>query len=178
MFPHDDSISTPHGPLAQQEEQLTLNQQVQGSSPWRLILDTKPSLTSPYEHSKERLIDKTSQNCHRLDTTEVVGCQYTATLSDALAVYEVCARAEGKNPKTVRAVAQAVSCFNDFLGEIDVEEVTSNHLRQITYSDQPEYQSDGLLVVVIAKPRLRLLCYVSLSSCRAIIFACGREYRP
>ena len=27
---------TQHGPLAQQVEQLTLNQQVQGSSPWRL----------------------------------------------------------------------------------------------------------------------------------------------
>ena len=101
-----------------------------------------------------------------------------ATLSDALAVYKICARAEGRSPKTLRAVAQAVSYFNDFLGEIDIEEVTANHPKQITYSDQPEYQSDSLLVVGIVEPRLRLLCYVSLSSCRAIIFACGREYRP
>jgi len=43
-----------------------------------------------------------------------------ATLSDALAVYEVCATARGKNPKTVRAVAQARSYLSDFLGELDV----------------------------------------------------------
>jgi len=42
------------------------------------------------------------------------------TLSDALAVYKACARAEGRSPKTVRAVAQAVRYLSDFLGELDV----------------------------------------------------------
>jgi len=52
------------------------------------------------------------------------------TLSDMVAAYKICAKAEGKSPKTVRAVSQAVKYLIDFVGDIKIEELTSDHLRQ------------------------------------------------
>jgi len=86
----------------------TLNQPVLCLSPRRLITDTESSSTGLLEQSEEGLIYTFSQNCHRLNTTQVAGCQYLTTLVDALVVYKICARAEGKSLKTVMAVAQAV----------------------------------------------------------------------
>ncbi len=52
-------VSAYSGPLAQLAEQLTLNQQVQGSSPWRLISGTQsPSGDRAYMAGRQ-LPDKT-----------------------------------------------------------------------------------------------------------------------
>ena len=55
------SRATQHGPLAQLVEQLTLNQQVQGSSPWRLISGTQLSSGDKTYMAGQQLPDKTSE---------------------------------------------------------------------------------------------------------------------
>jgi integrase/recombinase XerD len=53
------------------------------------------------------------------------------TLSDALAAYRICAKAEGKSPKTVRFIIQSVSYFSAFLGENqNLTNITANDLRR------------------------------------------------
>jgi hypothetical protein len=101
------------GPLAQQAEQLTLNQPVTGSSPVRLTTKLDRAADFP----------KTSANvaqCCKQPSKQSLNCQSKefalTTLSDALAAYRICAKAEGKSPKTVRFVVQSVSYFGAFLG--------------------------------------------------------------
>jgi len=53
------------------------------------------------------------------------------TLSDALAAYRICAKAEGKSPKTIRFILQSVSYFGAFLGENqNLIDITANDLRR------------------------------------------------
>jgi len=54
------------------------------------------------------------------------------TLSDALAAYRFCAKAEGKSPKTLSWVTDAVHYFADFLGQdsTDLSSVNAWRLRQ------------------------------------------------
>ena len=56
LIPSGDNIYC--GPLAQLVEQLTLNQPVQGSSPWRLILDIELPSDGIRHTTQQRLIDK------------------------------------------------------------------------------------------------------------------------
>ncbi len=101
------------GPLAQQGEQLTLNQQVQGSSPWRLTTKLRTAADFP------KTSPNVAQSCKQ-PSKHPLNCQSKefelTTLSDALAAYSICAKAEGKSPKTVRFVVQSVSYFGAFLG--------------------------------------------------------------
>ncbi len=55
-----------------------------------------------------------------------------ATLSDALTTYRICAKAEGKPPRTVQWIASSVSYFTDFLGDASPEmaSITANDLRR------------------------------------------------
>ena len=53
------------------------------------------------------------------------------TLSDALVAYHICAKAEGKSPRTVSWVTDAIRYFSEFLGgDINLEQVTANELRR------------------------------------------------
>jgi len=54
------------------------------------------------------------------------------TLSDALAAYRICAKAEGKSPKTVDWIADAIRYFSQFLGDQanDLGNVNAQSLRQ------------------------------------------------
>ena len=49
-----------------------------------------------------------------------VSCQHReiemTTLSDALATYRICARAEAKSPRTIEWIMSSVGYFSDFLG--------------------------------------------------------------
>jgi hypothetical protein len=59
-----------------------------------------------------------------------------AIISDYLMAYKVSARAEGRSEKTIRATAQAVTYFADYLGGLstEVRTVTAPILRGfITY---------------------------------------------
>jgi integrase/recombinase XerD len=52
-------------------------------------------------------------------------------LSDALAAYRICAKAEGKSPKTVRFVVQSVGYFGAFLGgDQNLVDIGANDLRR------------------------------------------------
>jgi len=54
------------------------------------------------------------------------------TLSDAVTAYKICAKAEGKSPKTISWVTDAVRYFSDFLGDghHDLSKVTVHDLRR------------------------------------------------
>jgi hypothetical protein len=53
------------------------------------------------------------------------------TLFDALAAYRICAKAEGKSPKTIKWVTSSVTYFSNFLGaNPDIEAITANDLRR------------------------------------------------
>jgi integrase/recombinase XerD len=54
------------------------------------------------------------------------------TLSEALAAYRICAKAEGKSPKTVAWIADAVRYFSEFLGDEgnDLKNINAQSLRR------------------------------------------------
>ena len=54
------------------------------------------------------------------------------TLSDALTTYGICAKAEGKSPRTVQWIASLVGYFANFLGDASPEmaSITANDLRR------------------------------------------------
>jgi hypothetical protein len=53
------------------------------------------------------------------------------TLSDALNAYRICARAEGKSPRTIEWIACSVKYFGDFLGgDPDISAVTADDFRR------------------------------------------------
>jgi site-specific recombinase XerD len=64
------------------------------------------------------------------------------TLSDALAAYRICAKAEGKSPDTVTWVTGSVGYFRDFMGaDQDIKTITGNDLRRfiIALQDRNRY---------------------------------------
>jgi len=80
-----------------------------------------------------------SENVHNVvqscsSPTKLVSCQSKefelTTLFDALAAYRICAKAEGKSPKTIKWVTSSVTYFSNFLGDNpDIEAITANDLR-------------------------------------------------
>ncbi|UCG82808.1 MAG: hypothetical protein JSW38_11585, partial [Dehalococcoidia bacterium] len=54
-----------------------------------------------------------------------------ATISEALAAYRICARAEGRSPKTIGWITSSVGYFTDFLGgDQEISTLTANDLRR------------------------------------------------
>ena len=54
-----------------------------------------------------------------------------STLSEALTAYKICARAEGRSPRTIDWVASSVRYFGRFLGDdVDIATITANDLRR------------------------------------------------
>ena len=52
-------------------------------------------------------------------------------LSDALVAYRICARAEGKSPRTIGRVTSSVGYFGRFLGgDPEISSVTADDLRR------------------------------------------------
>ena len=63
------------------------------------------------------------------------------TLFDALAAYRICAKAEGKSPKTIKWVTSSVIYFSNFLGDNpDIEAITANDLRRFTIGLQDTHK--------------------------------------
>jgi site-specific recombinase XerD len=66
------------------------------------------------------------------------------TFADALSAYRLCARAEGKSPKTVTWIVTGVGYFGDFLGpeRQDLATITGNDLRRfiIELQQTPKYR--------------------------------------
>ena len=65
------------------------------------------------------------------------------TLSDALTAYRICAKAEGKSPRTIQWVTSSVSYFGAFLGDNqDISTITGNDLRRfiIALQDACKYR--------------------------------------
>ena len=141
------------GPLAQLEEQLTLNQQVQGSTPWRLTLATNSEHLcdpDPQNPPKDQLIsdfqddlqddfqDDFPENHPLIRKDNKPGIDSEGMkLSDAMALYRVTAQTEGRSTKTVKAVLASVRYFRDFLGEdVEVDKVTSYDVRRFIASLQ------------------------------------------
>ena len=59
------------------------------------------------------------------------------TLSDALIAYRVCAKAEGKSPRTIEWVTSSVGYFWEFLGNNpDIVDVTADNLRRFILACQ------------------------------------------
>jgi len=56
------------------------------------------------------------------------------TLSEAVAAYRICAKAEGLSPKTVDWVTSAVGYFSEFLGDEanDLANINAQSLRRFT----------------------------------------------
>ena len=110
---------------------LSFNQGVVGSNPTRLTVDTKFPLIRGDNPTKERMIAENPLKIHRQPFNLAISCQRNemTTLSDALTAYKICARAEGKSPKTIDWIADAVRHFGEFLGDISLEEIGPNDLR-------------------------------------------------
>jgi site-specific recombinase XerD len=54
-----------------------------------------------------------------------------ATLQDCLTAYKVCAKSEGKSPRTIEWVTSSVGYFREFLGnKVDITELTADDLRR------------------------------------------------
>jgi hypothetical protein len=120
---------SPLGPLAQQAEQLTLNQPVTGSSPVRLTI----KLTTAADFPKNA---RNVAQSRKQSSEHPVNCQSKqfelTTLSDVLAAYRIYAKTEGKSPKTVRFIIQSVNYFGAFLGENQsLTNITANDLRRL-----------------------------------------------
>ena len=65
-----------------------------------------------------------------------------ATLSDALTAYLICAKAEGRSPKTILWVTSSVGYFRKFLGgDPDIRAIAANDLRRfiIALQESPKY---------------------------------------
>jgi integrase/recombinase XerD len=92
------------------------------------------------------------------------------TLSDALTAYRICAKAEGKSPRTVSWVTDAIRYFSDFLGgDINLEQVSANDLRRFVlalqqkkaFSNHPftKQQDRGLSPESIASYTRAIKCF-------------------
>jgi len=118
-------------------EHLTFNQGVAGSRPARPTTDSNSPLDDSGNLLKGHLIDRISPNCHRQAPDSILSCQCKeqelTTLSDALAAYRICAKAEGISPKTVEWVTGAVHYFGEFLGDEanDLTNINAQSLRQL-----------------------------------------------
>ncbi len=115
-----------YGPLAQLAEHLTFNQGVGSSSLPRPIskLDTAPDFQNERNVTLNRRL---SANCDLSCKSKEFAL---TTLSDASAAYRICAKAEGKSPRTIGWISDAVRYFSEYLGgDVDLEKITSNELR-------------------------------------------------
>ena len=53
------------------------------------------------------------------------------TISEALAAYHICARAEGRSPKTIQWITASVGYFIEFLGaDQEITSIAANDLRR------------------------------------------------
>jgi integrase/recombinase XerD len=98
------------------------------------------------------------------------------TLFDALAAYRICAKAEGKSPKTIKWVTSSVSYFSNFLGDNpDIEAITGNDLRRFIISLQDTHK---FCHHPFNKPQQAKLSPQSINTyCRAIRAFFGYLYR-
>lgn len=65
------------------------------------------------------------------------------TLSEALSAYRLCAKAEGKSPKTIRWIMSSMHYFSQFLGEDkEMENISANDLRRfiIALQGRPKFK--------------------------------------
>ncbi len=120
-------------------EHLTFNQGVTGSRPVRPTSGTNLPPNDLVNLLKGHLIDKSYRNVAQSCSNrfkQAVSCQceglQLTTFSDALAAYRICAKAEGKSPKTVNWIGDAVRYFSQFLGDQanDLDSVNAQSLRQ------------------------------------------------
>jgi site-specific recombinase XerD len=64
-----------------------------------------------------------------------------STLSEALTAYCICARAEGKSPRTIEWITSSVGYFVDFLGgDQDIDRVTGDDLRRFIIALQTSHK--------------------------------------
>jgi site-specific recombinase XerD len=106
-------------------EFLPSKQVVAGSSP--VSRSTKLTGVPAY--------DKIADFYHLLSQDQNVGCRRgeaePVTVSDALTAYRMCARAEGKSPKTIEWVDSSVRLFAEFMGgDPEVTNIAGNDLRR------------------------------------------------
>jgi len=98
------------------------------------------------------------------------------TFSDALAAYRICAKAEGKSPKTIRWVTSSVGYFSDFLGDNQkITTITANDLRHfiIALQERSKFQNHPF-----NKPQKEKLSGQSIETyCRGIRAFFGYLYR-
>ena len=98
-------------------------------------------MNSKYRNSKQLTPTDFSSNTQKVAqsrrsaTPTPLDCQSkefdVSTLSEALSAYSICAKAEGKSPKTIRHVVQTVGYFRDFMGgDIDLNSISANDLRR------------------------------------------------
>ena len=63
------------------------------------------------------------------------------TLSEGLTAYRICAKAEGKSPKTIRWVTQSMGYFLDFLGgDQDIKAIGADDLRRFIIALQETHK--------------------------------------
>jgi len=79
--------------------------------------------------------EKIAEIFHGLTTDQAVGCQRrefeVATISEALAAYRICAKAEARSARTIQWITSSVGYFKDFLGgDQDISTLTANDLRR------------------------------------------------
>jgi site-specific recombinase XerD len=64
-----------------------------------------------------------------------------ATLNDALIAYRICAKAEGKSPRTIEWITSSVGYFANFLGGgQDITKITANDLRRFIIALQESHK--------------------------------------
>lgn len=99
-----------------------------------------------------------------------------ATLSDALTAYCICARAEGKSPKTIQWITSSVGYFTEFLGRNqDLRAITADDLRRFIIALQ---QSNKYRKHPYNKPQQQKLSPQSIETyARAIRAFFGYLYR-
>ena len=112
-------------PVAQWIEQLPSKQWVVRSSRTRDA--TKLTRATAY--------DKIADFCRRQLPEHGISCQRgefdVTKLSEALTAYRICAKAEGKSPRTIQWITSSVGYFMDFLGgDQDISTLTANDLRR------------------------------------------------
>ena len=116
-------------------EFLPSKQVVAGSSP--VSRSTKLTGVPAY--------DKIAAFCHRLLLEQGVGCQrkefQVTTISEALTAYRICAKAEGRSPKTLDWITSSVRYFREFLGgDADIGTLTANDLRRFIIALQSSHR--------------------------------------
>jgi site-specific recombinase XerD len=64
-----------------------------------------------------------------------------ATLADALIAYRICAKAEGKSPRTIEWITSSVRYFSEFLGhDADITDLTTDDLRRFILACQDSHR--------------------------------------